>query len=261
MKRSTRLLRKLLATFLVVLMSINTFAAVVGDNDGAAFITKAEFDSIKSDFQTQIDKYSTRIDNKIDGTIAGYIEGIKFSALPMLYHSNCRAAIGRNPFFRNSVPGQGSSTWTTAINVSKQKGYSTQYILGKKLNRFSCAIQMHGNAWRAFILFTDWSQTLLKLPDTEYINKEITDGWAGMMVVDTYEDSLNFYEHHNGDYGPIEFNSYPITWTLPTKNYLNWTDEANGQWALAFKKDKVVSLEWTGFSSARGCRPCIWTAC
>ena len=66
MKRSTKILRKLLATFLVVLMSINTFAAAVGDNDGAAFITRAEFDSLKSDFQSQIDRYNTSIDSKID---------------------------------------------------------------------------------------------------------------------------------------------------------------------------------------------------
>ena len=43
MRKSTRIVKRLLALFLVVLMSINTFAAVVGDNDGAAFITKAEF--------------------------------------------------------------------------------------------------------------------------------------------------------------------------------------------------------------------------
>ena len=57
-------------------MSINTFGAVVGDNDGAAFITKAEFDSLKNDFQSQIDQYNTSIDSKIDGAIASYLAGI-----------------------------------------------------------------------------------------------------------------------------------------------------------------------------------------
>ena len=46
MRKSTRIVKRLLALFLVVLMSIESFAAVVGDNDGAAFITKAEFDSL-----------------------------------------------------------------------------------------------------------------------------------------------------------------------------------------------------------------------
>ena len=57
-------------------MSINTFAAVVGDNDGAAFITQAEFDSLKNDFQTQINRYNSSVDNKIDGAISNYLAGV-----------------------------------------------------------------------------------------------------------------------------------------------------------------------------------------
>ena len=40
---------------------------------------KAEFDSLKNDFQTQINQYNTSIDNKIDGAIATYLAGIKVS--------------------------------------------------------------------------------------------------------------------------------------------------------------------------------------
>ena len=79
MKKSTRIVKKLLALFLVVLMSINTFGAVVSDNDGSAFITKAEFDSLKNDFQSQIDQYNTSIDAKIDGAISSYLAGINVS--------------------------------------------------------------------------------------------------------------------------------------------------------------------------------------
>ena len=75
MRKSTRILKRLVALFLVVLISIESFGAVVGDNDGAAFITKAEFDSLKTDFQSQIDKYNTSLDNKIDGAIAAYLAG------------------------------------------------------------------------------------------------------------------------------------------------------------------------------------------
>ena len=77
MKKSTRIVKRGLALFLIVLMSINTFGAVVGDNDGSAFITKAEFDSLKNNFQSQIDQYNTSIDSKIDGAIASYLAGIK----------------------------------------------------------------------------------------------------------------------------------------------------------------------------------------
>ena len=77
MRKSTRIVKKYIAVFLIVLMSINTFGAVVSDNDGSAFITKAEFDSMKNDFQSQIDQYNTSIDSKIDGAIASYLSGIK----------------------------------------------------------------------------------------------------------------------------------------------------------------------------------------
>ena len=70
-------LKQKLAWLLIVLMSIESFAAVVGDNDGAAFITKAEFESLKNDFQTQINRYNSSLDNKIDGAIATYLNGIK----------------------------------------------------------------------------------------------------------------------------------------------------------------------------------------
>ena len=65
------------ALFLVLLLSIESFGAVVSDNDGSAFITKAEFDSLKNNFQSQIDQYNTSIDQKIDGAIAAYLAGIK----------------------------------------------------------------------------------------------------------------------------------------------------------------------------------------
>ena len=73
----TKSIKKGLTLFLVLFLCINNFAAVVSDNDGSAFITKAEFDSLKNDFQSQIDKYNTSIDAKIDGAIAAYLAGIK----------------------------------------------------------------------------------------------------------------------------------------------------------------------------------------
>ena len=77
MKKSTKMLKKLACLFLVVLMSIDGFAAVVSDNDGSAFITKAEFDSLKNDFQSQLNGYNTSIDTKIDSAIASYLAGVK----------------------------------------------------------------------------------------------------------------------------------------------------------------------------------------
>ena len=68
--------KKALVLFFAFLFSIESMAAVVSDNDGSAFITKAEFDSLKNNFQAQLDNYNSTIDNKIDNAIASYLSGI-----------------------------------------------------------------------------------------------------------------------------------------------------------------------------------------
>ena len=66
-----------LAWFLIVLISINSFGAVVSDNDGAAFVSKAEFDSLKNEFQTGINQFMGGLDQKINNAINAYVSGIK----------------------------------------------------------------------------------------------------------------------------------------------------------------------------------------
>lgn len=78
------MVKKALCLVFAFLFSINSFAAVVGDNDGSAFITKAEFDSLKNDFQAQIDSYNTNIDSKIDAAIASYLAGVKIEVATSL---------------------------------------------------------------------------------------------------------------------------------------------------------------------------------
>ena len=78
------MVKKLIALFLVVLISIESFGAVVSDNDGSAFITRAEFDSLKNDFQSQLDSYNTSIDAKIDDAISNYLSGIKTTVVEEL---------------------------------------------------------------------------------------------------------------------------------------------------------------------------------
>ena len=79
MRKSTKLLKRFAALFLLVLLSCESFAAVIGDDDGAAFITKGEFDNLKKEFDKQISKYNKSLGNKIDGAIANYLNGIRVS--------------------------------------------------------------------------------------------------------------------------------------------------------------------------------------
>ena len=78
-KNKNKIFKKALCLFFALLLSINSFAAVVSDNDGAAFVTKAEFEGLKKDFADQITNYNTSIDSKIDGAIASYLAGMKLS--------------------------------------------------------------------------------------------------------------------------------------------------------------------------------------
>ena len=55
-------IKKIMIFVLVILLAFESVAAVVSDNDGSAFITKSEFDSLKNDFQSQLNAYNTSID-------------------------------------------------------------------------------------------------------------------------------------------------------------------------------------------------------
>lgn len=71
--------KKIAFVFIAFVFVINTLSYAVSDNDGSAFITKSEFDALKSNFQSQIDTYNSGIDSKIDSAIASYLNGIRIS--------------------------------------------------------------------------------------------------------------------------------------------------------------------------------------
>lgn len=66
-----------LAIFLVAPES--SYSALVSDNDGAAFVTPAEFDSLRNQFSQQINTMLSDIDSKIDNSINQYLTGIKIA--------------------------------------------------------------------------------------------------------------------------------------------------------------------------------------
>ena len=100
-----KIIRMLTNIFIVSTILIsNVFSAVVSDNDGSAFITKAEYDSLKNNFQSQIDSFNTSIDSKIDTAISSYLAGINISKDSDDYYKMVYDAFGRiNPIFINQV--------------------------------------------------------------------------------------------------------------------------------------------------------------
>lgn len=82
--KNKKKIKIVISLFFVIILSLWSVAAVVSDNDGSAFITKSEFDSLKNDFQSQLNSYNTGIDSKIDSAISSYLAGIKTEKLEKL---------------------------------------------------------------------------------------------------------------------------------------------------------------------------------
>ena len=126
MNKSTKIIKRLLALFLVVLMSINSFGAIVSENDGSAFVTKAEFDALKATFDSQIDKYNTSLDNKIDGAIASYLAGVRLNNEPENYFTLLKQSLGTIRFLNSVKTTESAITTNEILNVSRHY-YQTRY--------------------------------------------------------------------------------------------------------------------------------------
>ena len=50
-KNRNKIMKKVLCLAFALIFSMNSMAAVVSDNDGAAFTTKAEFETLKKNFK------------------------------------------------------------------------------------------------------------------------------------------------------------------------------------------------------------------
>ena len=100
---------KIIISYLVIVASICN-AAIVSDNDGSAFVTKAEFESLKENFADQILNYNFSIDNKIDGAIATYLAGARLDQEPKNLYDEYVKYTTVNPLFVNSINTGSTST-------------------------------------------------------------------------------------------------------------------------------------------------------
>ena len=113
-------------------MSINSFAAVVGDNDGAAFITKAEFESLKNDFQSQINKYNSSLDDKIAGAIAAYLSGVTVAKRTLI--KNLIATVSDIAWVNNFKIKGKMRTWTNQTTKTETAEIWQDYPADEKRN-------------------------------------------------------------------------------------------------------------------------------
>ena len=123
--------KKALCLIFAFLLSINSFAAVVSDNDGAAFITKAEFEALKTDFNDQIENYNASIDNKIDGAIASYLAGLGRKEIDIEQDLGIYQVPLDMYMNFNDVLSSGFSQWKPAQYWKVMIGYYSAYISGQ----------------------------------------------------------------------------------------------------------------------------------
>lgn len=121
--------KRFITCILILFCGINSFAAIVGDSDGGAFVTKAEFEELKDNFNIQIKRYNDSIDNKIDGVIASYIAGIqilkKSTRKPLIsidhwrmYNTNDYPTYQDGKPYVSGFTGQGNAKVTDAPDTS-----------------------------------------------------------------------------------------------------------------------------------------------
>ena len=156
--------------FALLLMYTNILAAVVSDNDGSAFITKAEFDSLKNNFQNQIDSYNTSIDSKIDSAISSYLAGIKVEKETIINPlvSNYKDIKWKNDMYMKSATREYSNynTYTDTTYAWRIPTFTTYRVLRAGRYLFS-GIDYRDIEQRTFS-FNFNTNTLQFIPD---------DGW------------------------------------------------------------------------------------
>ena len=175
--KKTKFQKRLISLLLVIFLCINNFAAIVSDNDGSAFITKAEFDSLKNSFQSQIDQYNSSIDQKIDGAIASYLAGIKTTSTEpskVLVDNYSDIMWVRN----YDVYGRWKK-WTsrTAMTSNMTNSWFTPDLNQKRHNFRNTDFQFYSNwsqAWTQITTFLQYSPTIAR----NGLGIAPTTGWA-----------------------------------------------------------------------------------
>ena len=219
--RKMIIIKKIMSLFIVLFLSTNTFAAVVSDNDGAAFITKAEFDSLKNNFQAQLNSYNAYIDNKIDSAIASYLEGATSGKINKMYLDSSTNYSYPLVLMSNSTAW--NNTKSDYYNVARNRVRFQQYTI---VDFFEDYNQEHNS----ILIDSDTDTTIFTVPVGNlntylcygFLNKKIREvkGKNGELYVVTQSSSTrrvgstNYKVFDIGEYGSgYQFVDYQIEYT------------------------------------------------
>ena len=205
MRKSTRIVKRVFALLLVVLMSIESLGAVVSDNDGSAFITKAEFDSLKNNFQAQIEQYNTSIDSKIDGAIASYLAGInlrkKTAVRPICYYDDYIYSVVNDDGLIWNEGYLSWEGWSFLIRTNKETWAGTNY---------------NGMLYAALIS-RDWNDSAFKSFKEASIRNVNTTNWTAQWngyCETKYKFNMNDAQNFETRWGPGYVTNKGAWWHL-----------------------------------------------
>ena len=244
-RQESRIVKRLLALFLIVLMSINTLGSVVSDNDGSAFITKAEFDSLKNNFQSQIDQYNASIDSKIDGAIASYLAGITVSKTELI-----TSAV-------NKYEEKDRTFWNPGTDYdfsSRKTGTYTQESLGLFYCKIATSLGVGITEPQGMVRVTNYSMTdgnmrELSWNPNDFQFKVFYDEYkyGGVTYLTPHDGTAFRLTHH------FTSTSY-VVWVGPSTDAL--TMPTNTQWTATNDNrtpgSQVYSNQWSDFLSNAG---------
>ena len=203
---------------------------MVSDNDGSAFITKAEYDSLKNDFQAQINAYNTSIDAKIDNAIASYLAGVTVEAESNL---NLKYGDWKEVVMTNFKP---ALTWRAPnLNLSYSQNYnltSGNWVESAYVNG-QIKYKRNENSYKKIVYVCDADVDSKTKVETNISNEPANVQWLGRAK--NYQDALDvslIYSSTSGYFnGFANSNMRLIQWARFGCNYYdNLSNSAGTIW-------------------------------
>ena len=219
--------KSLKCIIIVFALSINTYAAIISDNDGAAFVTKSEFEGLKDSFAAQIDNYNSSIDGKIDGAIAAYLAGIRLSKKVILKNIYLNYRLYTNQYIKDIMWTKG----TDYVVKEAEAANGDKQILWQDINWYNF-----------YVLGSDTS--------TYRAGKQHLTG-PGSTKESTKVRRIEVGKNKNivawGDYiGWLEMMSSITSINGGSYDFFGWVPVLNSYFAPAMRKSRNVSQSFGG---------------
>ena len=191
--RLSKIFKRALALFIIVIINFNSFSAVVSSNDGSAFITKAEFDALVNDFNSRIEDYEKSIDAKIDGAIAEYLAGLATASsyiMEDLIHVAKANSNNNLKFIRWKDP-------ATAIHTN-------DVAAGLFLNKVACAANLVEEGTKGYAQITNSPINIGGIQQVTYTENDSSKG------------NIAYYYYAGFPFGTYDESDFRVTGNIST---------------------------------------------